>query len=79
MKTSKGYEQSLNAQIAVDGESRPIVGTKVTNCAADVDELIPMVELAAANTEEKVGEVLTDAGYRSEENFTALESAKIDG
>lgn len=79
MKTSKGYEQSFNAQIAVDGESRLIVATKVTNCAADVDELIPMIERAEANTEEKVGEVLADAGYRSEENFTALESAKIDG
>jgi transposase len=79
MKTSKGYEQSFNAQIAVDGESRLIVATKVTNCAADVEELIPMVERAEANTGENVGEVLADAGYQSEENFTALESANIDG
>jgi orotate phosphoribosyltransferase-like protein len=45
----------------VDGESRLIVATKVTNCAADVEELIPMVERAEANTEEKVGEVLADS------------------
>ena len=38
-----------------------------------------MVELAIANTEQPVDRVLADAGYRSEENFTALENAEIDG
>ena len=79
MKTSKGFQQSFNAQVAVDGKSQLIVATMVTDCAADTEELIPMVELAMANTEKPVDRVLADAGYRSEENFFALENAGIDG
>ena len=79
MKTSKGFQQSFNAQVAVDGKSQLIVATMVTDCAADTEELIPMVELAMANTEQPVDRVLADAGYRSEENFVALENAGIDG
>ena len=79
MKTSKGFDQSYNAQIAVDGKSRLIVATKVTNCASDSPELLPMIELAIANTNEPVGRVLADAGYKSEENLDAIESAAIDG
>ncbi len=79
MKTSKGYQQSFNAQVAVDGKSQLIVATMVTNCAADTGELIPMVELAMANTEQAVDRVLADSGYRSETNFAALENAGIDG
>jgi transposase len=79
MKTSKGFQQSFNAQVAVDGKSQLIVATMVTDCAADTEELIPMVELAMANTEQAVDRVLADAGYRSEANFAALENAGIDG
>ncbi len=79
MKTSKGFQQSFNAQVAVDGKSQLVVTTKVTDCSADTEELIPMVELAMANTEQPVDRVLADAGYRSEENFVALENAGIDG
>lgn len=79
MKTSKGFQQSFNAQVAVDGKSQLIVATMVTDCAADTEELIPMIELAMANTEQPVDRVLADAGYRSETNFAALENAGIDG
>ena len=79
MKTSKGFEQCYNAQIAVEGKSRLIVGTTMTNCAADVDQLQPVIEAATANTGLSVERVLADAGYRSEENLRALESAAIDG
>jgi len=79
MKTSKGFQQSFNAQVAVDGKSQLIVATIVTDCAADTEELIPMIELAMANTEQPVDRVLADAGYRSETNFAALENAGIDG
>lgn len=79
MKTSKGFQQSFNAQVAVDGKTQLIVATMVTDCAADTEELIPMIELAMANTEQPVDRVLADAGYRSEANFAALENAGIDG
>ena len=78
MKTSKGFEQCYNAQIAVDGDSRLIVGTVVDNCAADVGQLLPVLEVATENVGLPVNELLADAGYRSEENFAALERAEID-
>jgi transposase len=79
MKTSSGFEQCYNAQIAVDGESRLIVAAKVTQSAADHDELMPVVEEARSNTGQFPQKVLADAGYRSEENFQKLEAAQIDG
>jgi transposase len=78
MKTSKGFEQCYNAQIAVDGESRLIVGTLVDNCAADVGQLLPVLDVATENTGLPAQQVLADAGYRSEDNLAALESAAID-
>jgi len=79
MKDSKGYEQSFNAQAAVESKSQLIVATEVTNCAADADALVTMIEQASANTEHDVEQVLADAGYRSEENFVAIEEAGVDG
>ena len=79
MKDSKGYEQSFNAQAAVESESQMIVATEVTNCAADVEALVPMIEQASVNIGQSVEQVLADAGYRSEENFDVLEAAGIDG
>jgi len=78
MKTSKGFEQCYNAQIAVDGESRLIVGALIDNCAADVRQLLPTIEAAMENTGLPANQVLADAGYRSEDNLEALESAEID-
>ncbi len=78
MKDSKGYEQSFNAQAAVESESQLIVATEVTNCAADVEALVPMIEQASINLGQPVEQVLADAGYRSEENFAVLEAAGID-
>ena len=78
MKTSKGFEQCYNAQIAVEGQSRLIVATVMTNCAADVGQLQPVIEVAMENTDAPVQRVLADAGYRSEDNLLALEAAEID-
>lgn len=78
MKTSTvGYEQCFNAQIAVDDEAQIIVATGVTQNAADVHELIPMLDRAEAITDKKARQMLADAGYKSEANFTALESRNI--
>jgi len=79
MKTSKGFEQSYNVHVAADAESRIILGTVVTNCSADVGQLMPVIEEVKANTDKPIGRVLADAGYRSEENLLLLEDAKIDG
>jgi hypothetical protein len=79
MKDSKGFEQSYNAQIAVDAEAQLIVAAGVTQQAADGGELQPMVERVESNTGKRPKQVLADAGYRSEENFRALEDQGIDG
>jgi transposase len=79
MKTSSGFEQCYNGQIAVDGESRLIVAAEVTQSAADVEQLLPVLEKICEITEELPGKVLADAGYRSEANLQGLEDKQIDG
>jgi len=37
MKTSSGFDQCYNGQLAVDAESRLIVAAEVTQSAADVE------------------------------------------
>jgi transposase len=79
MKTSSGFEQCYNGQLAVESESRLIVAAKVTQSGADHDELLPVLEEVRSNTGELPQKVLADAGYRSEENFQKLETSQIDG
>ena len=79
MKTSSGYEQCYNGQIAVDADSRLIVAAEVTQSASDAEQLLPMVEKILEVTQESPGEVLADAGYRSEANLQGLEDKKIEG
>jgi transposase/IS5 family transposase len=79
MKTSSGYEQCYNGQLAVESESRLIVAAKITQSGADHDELLPVLEVAQSNTGERPQAVLADAGYRSEDNFQKLEASQIDG
>jgi len=79
MKTSSGFEQCYNGQIAVDAENRLVLAAAVTSSAADVEQLLPMVDRVIEVAQEVPGEVLADAGYRSEENLKALEGKQIDG
>lgn len=79
MKTSSGYEQCYNGQIAVDAESRLIIAAEITQSAADAEQLLPMVEKILEVTQGSPDEVLADAGYRSEANLQGLEDKKIDG
>ncbi len=51
----------------------------LTNNAADVGQLEPMLKTAQANTGEKPKRALADAGYRSEKNLLHLERTGIDG
>jgi hypothetical protein len=71
MKTSDGsFHQCFNAQAVVDADHQIIVATEVTDCAADVGNLIAMTEQTTANTGQAPEEVLADAGYCSEDNLT---------
>jgi transposase len=72
-ETRRGYVQGYNAQAAATAD-QIIVAAEVTPEENDVEQLHPMLaatatELQAAGVEQKVGAVLVDAGYCSEENL----------
>ena len=80
MKTSsEGFQQSYNAQMAVDGENQLVVETGVTNNASDQGQLLPMIDGAAAVCGEAHGQVLADAGYGNEQDLRELEERGVDG
>jgi transposase len=77
MKASGGnhFEQSYNAQAAVEIESRLIVGKRVSDAANDKEELVPSfgaIEPCAG----PVAAVLIDSGYVSESAVTQVERDK---
>ena len=67
-----GFEASYNAQTAVDEAAKIIVAAELGNNAADVGQLVPMLDAVKANTGQTPGQTLADAGYRSEDNFKSL-------
>lgn len=73
MKTSDGsFHQCFNAQAVVDADHQVIVATEVTDCAADVANLVPMTEQVTTNTGQVPAEMLADAGYCSQDNLTQV-------
>ncbi|HEB51830.1 MAG TPA: IS1182 family transposase [bacterium] len=79
MKSGSGaFEQSYNAQAAVDGDQQIVVAAGVTQCAADNGELLPMLDAAIDNTGKAPGQLLADSGYKSEDNFAELETREIN-
>jgi transposase len=77
MKTSSGFDQCYNGQLAVDEASQMIVAASLTNCAADNAELLPLIDQAHATLGENPRDVLADAGYRGEATFQTLEARGI--
>lgn len=79
MKTSaEGFQQTYNAQAAVDGKSRLIVAVDVSASASDAGQLLPMIAKASSNTGRSPDVVLADAGYAAEDDFVELEGLEID-
>ena len=74
MKAGSGqhFEQSYNAQAAVEVDSRLIVGERVSQAPNDKQELVPTVAAVAAPVE-SVAAVLTDSGFYSEAAVRAVE------
>jgi len=75
-----GFEQSYNAQAAVDTDTMLVVGTGLTQAANDKRQLEPMLDTLAELPEElgSVTELLADAGYFSEANVNACVEASIE-
>jgi transposase len=77
MKGRAGFLQGYNAQAAVDAKAQVIVAHGLTDCAADSDQLVPMVDAVQANTGKAPAQVSADSGYCSEANIQAMEDRKI--
>ena len=77
MKTSAGFDQCYNGQLAVDETSQLIVATGLTNCGADNAELLPLLDQTHATLGLYPHDVLADAGYRGEATFQTLEARGI--
>jgi len=79
MKTRNGFEQSYNAQAAVDSEHQVIVAHDLTNRQNDMDCLVPLLDEIEAHLGERPKEISADAGYCSEANLAVLEERGVRG
>jgi len=77
-KTSDGFIQGYNAQVAVDDLFQVIVAQHVTPNALDVNELEPVITSIKTTLKAKPEAVLADAGYWSEANVRTLEDKRIE-
>ena len=64
MNTPDGFEQSYNAQAAVETDSRLLVGVSVTDAPNDQEQLAPTLAVVSPVIE-SVGAMLVDSGYYS--------------
>ena len=77
-KTGSGFQQSYNAQAAVEIESRLIVGQTVSEAPNDKEQLVPTLASVPAELG-KPDTVLTDSGFYSEAAVAAVEAPGPDG
>jgi IS5 family transposase len=76
----KGFEQSYNAQAAVDTESMLIVATTMAQVATDKQQVEPMLKVIAGLPKElgSVEQLLADNGYFSAANVEHCLQANIE-
>ena len=77
-KTSDGFIQGYNAQVAVDATAQVIVAQHVTAASPDVEQLPPIVQALVQGLHRRPQVVLADAGYWSEANVVALQARGIE-
>jgi transposase len=77
-KTSDGFIQGYNAQIAVDDLAQVIVAQHVTPAAPDVNELAPAVTAIEGVLQQSPAAIVADAGYWSESNVRLLQDREIE-
>src|SRR5208283_525704 len=72
MKTGEGAMQyCYNAQAATS-EDGIVVASAVSTSPSDAPQLVPMIDAVRENTGQRPELALADAGYRSEQNLSAL-------
>jgi transposase len=79
MKTPGGFEQTYNAQAAVDADSQVIVAAGLTNAGNDKQQVVPLAAAIEQNLGRAPRELSADSGYCSEANLAALERLGIRG
>jgi hypothetical protein len=73
-----GFDYSYNAQTAVDETAHIIVAAEVVNTSSDVQQLPMVLAAVRAHTGSAAGQVLADAGYRSEAVMAELATTQPD-
>jgi hypothetical protein len=72
------FEQSYNAQIAVDGQAQIIVAATLTQAANDKQQLVPVLAAVKTNVGQLPEKVTADAGYFSTAAVTSEALSAID-
>lgn len=75
----KSFEQSYNAQIAVDAKKQIIVGNLISQSPGDMGLMTPVLGTAMEVTNKIPKRLLLDAGYRNESDLGLLSVVGIDG
>lgn len=79
-RSGGGFEQSYNAQAAVDAQTMLVVGAHLTQATNDKRQVVPALDRLAA-LPEALGaptHMLADTGYFSAANVAACQAAKIE-
>jgi hypothetical protein len=79
MKSSEGFIQGYNAQIAVDGHRQIIVAQTITNNGSDMQQMTPLLKQIKENLGRQAKEVSADSGYCSQKNLQQLRKRHIQG
>ena len=77
-RTGGGFDYAYNAQTAVDETAHIIVAAEVVNTSSDVQQLPMVLAAVRAHTGSAAGQVLADAGYRSEAVMAQLATTQPD-
>lgn len=73
MPKGGAFQQSYNAQVAVDADTQLIVAQEVGQSSSDARQLAPMVEQVEANTGLVAEELSADSGYLCQEDIEKVE------
>lgn len=72
------FQQSYNAQVAVDADTQLIVAQEVGQSANDARQLEPMVEQAQANTGLVPVQLSADSGYLCQEDIEKVKARGVE-
>jgi transposase/IS5 family transposase len=78
MPRDGGFQQSYNAQVAVDADTQLILAQQVGQSPSDMRQLTPMVEQVEANTGLVPKELSADSGYCCREDIEQVEKKGVE-